>query len=360
MWKKVLWTILLVVIVIIGSGYWFFGLVEKHPDIAALKATQPDQLEYLKHAVDIKRGRILIVVTSTNKMGDTDKYTGYELTELSRAYYIFEVNGFAVDIASPLGGRPPVVIDNDDMGELDYAFLNDELAQNKVRHSLALSTVDPDNYAAVYFVGGKGAMFDFPDNQAIQQLVQNYAEQGKVIGAVCHGPAALVNVSLSNGAPMLQGREVVSFTNAEELFLIPEAATIFPFLLESKLQQQGARFSGGPNYLEQVVVDNKLVTGQNPWSVWLLAESMIQALGYEPVLRQLDRQEHSVKLLQIYHDYGFEMAATELNLMLNSAKQYPDRNLILMHGIVGVMQGDFGKAIDLVRLAHRVKNWSSS
>ena len=360
MWKKILLTILIVVVAIVGAGYWFMGLVEKHPDITALKATTPAQVEYLNRQVNTQRGRILMVVTSTDKLGVTGKSTGYELTELSRAYYIFQVNGFASDIASPLGGKPPVIIDKDDMGELDYAFLNDEQAQYKVQHSLVLSEVNPDDYAAVYFVGGKGAMFDFPDNHTIQTLVQKYYEQDKVIGAVCHGPAALVNVKLRNGQSLLKGKEVVSFTNAEELFLIADAAEIFPFMLESKLTEQGATFKGGPNYLEQVVADNKLITGQNPWSVWHIAEAMVTALGYSPVARQADKQEYAVKLLQIYHDFGFDMAQTELRHMLNSGIQYPDRNLLLMHGIVGAMEWDLAKTVDLTRLASQVKSWQEN
>ena len=102
--------------------------------------------------------QILAVVTSTDVMGASGKTTGYELTELARAYYVFEANGFEVDIASPLGGQPPVVIDGDDMKQFDFAFLNDPVAQNKVSHSIAVADVDPQDYEAVYFVGGKGAM----------------------------------------------------------------------------------------------------------------------------------------------------------------------------------------------------------
>ncbi|MEQ8803166.1 MAG: type 1 glutamine amidotransferase domain-containing protein, partial [Haliea sp.] len=98
-------------------------------------------------------------MTSTGEMGESGKRTGYELTELSRAYYVFTANGFTVDIASPDGGQPPVVIDDDDMGEFDYAFLNDPVARSKVINSTAVASINPEEYAAVYFVGGKGAMW---------------------------------------------------------------------------------------------------------------------------------------------------------------------------------------------------------
>src|SRR5690606_7203536 len=109
--------------------------------------------------------------------------TGYELTELSRAYYVFQANGFVVDIASPLGGKPPVVIDDDDMGVFDYAFLNDSIAQKKANNTIAMQAVNADEYAAIYFVGGKGAMYDFPQNKYIQSIVRDFYESGKVIGA---------------------------------------------------------------------------------------------------------------------------------------------------------------------------------
>ena len=161
---------------------------------------------------------------------------------MARAYYVFEANGFEVDIASPQGGNPPRVIDDEDMKEYDYAFLNDAVAQNKVQNSIPMAKVDPEQYQAVYFVGGKGAMFDFPDNPHIKSLIRKYYETGKVVGAVCHGPAALVNVTLSNGKPLLANKTISSFTSEEELFLIPDAREVFPFLLQEKLTEQGANF----------------------------------------------------------------------------------------------------------------------
>lgn len=266
-WSLISFTSL--IILLVSFGFWFFSLLpidEIKERLKTLETSSVDSLPYLSEDVIPNRGKILAVVTSSNTMGDSGKSTGYELTELSRAYYVFQANGFEVDIASPLGGKPPVVIDDDDMGEFDFAFLNDSIAQYKTAHTIAMNDVDVDAYQGVFFVGGKGAMFDFPDNMAIQSLVRNYHQSGKVIGAVCHGPAALVNVTLDNGRPLIENKKVSGFTNKEELLLIPEAKSIFPFLLQDKLAAQGAQFNEGAMYLEKISHDENLITGQNPWS----------------------------------------------------------------------------------------------
>ncbi|MFZ1809386.1 MAG: type 1 glutamine amidotransferase domain-containing protein, partial [Cyclobacteriaceae bacterium] len=296
------------------------------------------------------RGKILAVVTSADLMGSSGKSTGYELTELSRAYYVFQANGFEVDVASPLGGLPPVVIDGDDMKEYDYAFLNDSDAQAKVKNSIAMADVEPDAYEAVYFVGGKGAMFDFPENKHIQSLVSAYYESGKVVSAVCHGPAALVNVKLSDGSSLLANKTVSSFTNAEELFLIPDAPQIFPFLLQDKLTENGARFNEGFLYLNTVSKDGNLVTGQNPWSTWEVAESVIAQLGYAPKPRFITREENSISVLGTFEAEGYSKAKSTIDQFCTEDALSIDREIIAVHSIVAAMQFELGKTINLIRL----------
>ena len=282
----------------------------------------------------------------------TGKSTGYELTELSRAYYVFTSNGFDVDIASPKGGRPPVIIDKDDMAEFDYAFLNDTKAQQKVGNSLPLADVSADDSEAIYFIGGKGAMFDFPDNTYIQKLVKNMYEEGKTVAAICHGPAALVNVKLSDGNYLLANKQVSSFTNAEELFLISEAETVFPFLLEDKLREQGATMVVGNTYLEQVSHDDNLITGQNPWSIWKTAETVISQLGYQPIKRKISAAEHTNNVLNNYHKNGFTMAKHQLVDLLNEPEELVDKHLLVVHSIVAAMQWEIGDSINFLRLLH--------
>ena len=338
------------IVSIASFGYWFINLLPP-PTVtrAELKKSLASDLPYISDNIIPSRGKILAVVTSTPEMGTSGKKTGYELTELSRPYYVFQANGFDVDVASPLGGEPPVVIDTDDMKEFDYAFLNDELAQEKVTKSIALKDVNPDAYDAIFFVGGKGAMFDFPENKHIQSIVKNYYESGKVVGAVCHGPAALVNVTLDNGQPLLSNKTVSSFTNKEELLLIPEARDIFPFLLQSKLEEKGAQFSEGSIYLNKVSRDGNLITGQNPWSTWEVAEAMIEQLGYEPKKRVISAEEHSIAILGIYGSNGLKQAKSAVK-NYSMSNQIIDKELIAIHSIVGVMQFDLFKTYELIQL----------
>lgn len=343
------------VITLFTFGYWFISLIPKPEAHLDLSKTATTSLPYLSENIIPNRGKILTVVTSTDQMGTSGKKTGYELTELSRAYYVFSANGFEVDIASPKGGQPPVIIDDEDMGRFDFAFLNDPLAQKKAKNTLALSQVDPNAYEAVYFVGGKGAMYDFPDNPDIQSIVRTYFESGKVVGAVCHGPAALVNVRLSNGNYLINGKSLSSFTNNEELFLIPEAKSIFPFLLEDQLVKNGAEFIEGSMYLENVVVQQNIVTGQNPWSTWKLAESMIRQMGYEPKKRRISGEENAIKVLGKYQEHGFESAKALISEMVEG-EQDMNRTLIAMHGIVSGMQWDIMNTIQLIRLLKYAKN----
>ena len=246
------------------------------------------------------------------------------------------------------------------MGLFDYAFLNDSIAQSKTNNSLLLKDVKPEVYEAVYFVGGKGAMFDFPNNKFIQALIQDFHETNKVIGAVCHGPAALVNVTLEDGESFLKNKEVSGFTNKEELLLIPEAASIFPFLLQDKLIAQGAEFNEGSMYLEKVSHDSNLITGQNPWSVWILAETMVRQLGYMPKPRAITAEENAVKVLYSYETKGNENSRAVIKQITEENKQSISRALLIDHSAISILQGNIGKFYDLLRLAAYAKDIESN
>ncbi|MEM7298397.1 MAG: type 1 glutamine amidotransferase domain-containing protein [Bacteroidota bacterium] len=349
-------SILSLVTILVAFGAWFISLIPK-PDKNQGETT-PVELAYLSQDSIPTRGKILAVVTSTDMMGSSGKPTGYELTELSRAYYVFEANGFEVDVASPLGGDPPVVIDNEDMGPFDYAFLNDPIASKKRKNTIPINQIDPEAYDAVYFVGGKGAMYDFPENRYIQNIVRSHYQSDKVVGAVCHGPAALVNVSLDNGQSIVDGKNISSFTNKEELFLIPDAATIFPFLLQEELERKGAQFSDGIMYLENVSHDGNLITGQNPWSTWTLAEKMIVQLGYTPKPRNKTPDELAIKVLMVYEKDGVKNAKQTIDVFYSSEVEELNRTLLAMHAIVGTMQGRIGKTASLIRLLSYAKKKS--
>lgn len=356
-YRKILkWTltsIFALFVILVVFAFWFMSLIPSKD--AALESTTIKDLPYVSQNIIPQRGKILAVVTSTDIMGNTDKSTGYELTELSRAYYVFKANGFEVDIASPLGGKAPVVLDDDDMGPYDYAFLNDAVAQQKTSNTIPINKINAADYEAVFFAGGKGAMFDFPDNKAIQNIVKTLNDSSKVIGAVCHGPAALVNVKQSNGRMLLENKEVSAFTNEEELLLISDAKEIFPFLLQDKLTDQGARFNKGIMYLNNVSHDQNIITGQNPWSTWGMAETMIKQMGYTPKYREITDEENAVEVLTIYETQGLDKAKEKLEAMIVTQQKPVKRVLIAAHSIMAVMQTDLGKFTDMVSLTKYAK-----
>jgi len=339
------------IVFLVAFGFWFMSLIPK-PIIskAAMQQTQPADLPYIAHNIIPQRGRILAVVTSTETMGNSGKETGYELAELSRAYYVFQANGFEVDIASPLGGEAPMVIDSGDMHQYEFAFLNDPVVARKTSNTIAMKDVDPALYQGVFFIGGKGAMFDFPQNKHIQAIIKTHYESGKVVGAVCHGPAALVNVKLSNGQSLLSNKRVSSFTNAEELLLISDAREIFPFLLQEKLTENGANFDEGSLYLNHVSVDGNLVTGQNPWSTWEVAESFIRQMGYKPKTRPITAEENSVAILEVYHQQGYGAAREKIAEFCTENKQPIDRELLAIHSIMAGMQFKISDVAGIIRL----------
>ena len=345
------------IIIFVFFGFWFKSLIP--PKDITLQYTSIGDLPYVSESNIPLRGKILAVVTSTSTMGNSDKRTGYELSELSRAYYTFIANGFDVDIASPKGGKPPVVIDDEDMGAYDFAFLNDSIAQYKTSHTLKVEDVVAANYEALFFVGGKGAMFDFPNNRAIQKLVKEHYQSNKVIGAVCHGPSALVNVILDSGRPLLKNKTVSSFTNEEELLLIAEAESIFPFLLQDKMIEQGANFNEGAMFLEQISHDKNLITGQNPWSTWRLAERMIEQLGYIPKHREMTDEENAVRILSVYKKQGKQDAKKLIETMLIKEKKPVNRVLIAKHSIIAVMKGEVGDFFNMIGLVSFVKKCES-
>ncbi len=347
MWKFLRWSAASIVglAILLGAGGWaYVHSLDLDAEPRGKREATANDLAFVRGGVQERRGRILAVLSSTARFDEGRRKAGYELTELSRAYWVFVANGYEVDLASPAGGPPPQVLD-DGLVDADYAFLNDPQARAKLAATIPLAEVDASRYDAVYFVGGKGAMFDFPGNPDIARIVADIAPRG-VVGAVCHGPAALLGIVQADGRPLLQGRRVTGFTNDEELFLIEEARSVFPFLLQEALEAQAGAFVEGPMYLDNTVVDGPLVTGQNPWSTWSVAEAMVRALGHVPVPRETTREEASVDLLAAYHASGIDHA-----IALKGQGPEPSKHLLLMHAVVAAMQGRLGAAWDLQRLA---------
>jgi putative intracellular protease/amidase len=218
--------------------------------------------------------RILIATTSHAVKGTTGEPTGAYLSEVAHPYIAFEKAGYAIDMASVAGGKIP--LDGvQDADEASRAFLATHAA--KLESSQAAAAVDPSRYDAIFFAGGHGAVWDLPDNAAFQRLTTAIYERGGIVAAVCHGPAALVNVKLSSGRYLVDGKDVSAFTNEEERAV--KLDTVVPFLLADALEAHGAKHQPAPNWQKKVVVSERLVTGQNPASATGVAEGVVALLS---------------------------------------------------------------------------------
>jgi putative intracellular protease/amidase len=222
---------------------------------------------------------VLMVLTSHAQLGDTGKPTGFFLGELTHPLEVFEKAGVPVELVSIKGGEPPVDgLDLDD--PVNARYWNDPEFRAKLSATKRLAALNPSDYAGVYFSGGHGTMWDFPDDEAVQKAARELYESGAPVGAVCHGPAALVNVKLSDGTYLVAGKEVSAFTNAEEEKV--ELTKVVPFLLATKLEERGAKHLPAPDFEKQVVASGNLVTGQNPASAAGVAEKMVELLKGQP------------------------------------------------------------------------------
>ena len=218
---------------------------------------------------------VLIVLTSHAKLGDTGKPTGFFLGELTHPLEVFEKARVPVELASIQGGEPPV--DGLDLkDEINARYWNDPEFRAKLAATKQLSELDPADYSAVFFSGGHGTMWDFPDDAAVQKFAREIYEADSPVGAVCHGPAALVNVKLSDGSYLVAGKEVSAFTNSEEEKV--GLTKVVPFPLATKLEERGAKHIAAPDFEKQVVASGKLVTGQNPASASGVAEKIVGLL----------------------------------------------------------------------------------
>lgn len=240
--------------------------------------------------------RNVLVVVSGNGADGGKTRPGFEMDELAQAYAIFAENGLAVEIASPAGGA--VTADAFDPSKpYNKRFLGDATAVAKLGATRALADVREENFGAVFIVGGKGAMFDLPVNADLKALLAATHARGGVIGAVCHGPAALVNVPLADGSSLARGRRMTGFSNEEERLFGKNWAARFPVLLEDGLRGAGAQFSAAPMMLSHVVSDGGLVTGQNPYSTPAAAEAVVRAMGLTPKARLPWQDERSIALI---------------------------------------------------------------
>ena len=227
--------------------------------------------------------KILIVTTSHTAMPHEAAPTGVWYEELAGPYYAFVDAGHAVTIASIRGGVVPID-PRSLVGEAVSAsvrrFQDDPEALAAARQSQAVADLDARDYDALFLAGGHGTMWDFPDNAALGRTITDALDAGRIVAAVCHGPAGFIGVRRADGAPLVAGRSIACFTDSEERAVHLDDQV--PFLLATRLASLGARLSAGPDFQPQVVTDGTLMTGQSPNSAVPLAASVNAAMRAAP------------------------------------------------------------------------------
>ncbi len=216
---------------------------------------------------------VLFVLTNAAEIGPQHRATGYFYPEVAHPFEVLDAAGIAVEFASPLGGEPP----HDGYDESDPAqrAFSRSAAIRRMARSRKLSEVDVLAYDAIFFPGGLGPMVDIAKDPDVKAAVLRAWNGGKVVAAVCHGPVALLGVTLEDGTPLVQGRRLTAFSNAEEAGY---AQADVPFLLEDALRAAGADFSSTAPWQSKLVVDGRLITGQNPASGAAVGEAIVAAL----------------------------------------------------------------------------------
>jgi putative intracellular protease/amidase len=203
--------------------------------------------------------RVLIALTSHSELGDTGRSTGFYASEAAEPWEVFQSAGFDVELVSVAGGRPPVDgVDAADLAQQRF------FAAADLDHTKTAAELDAADYDAIFYAGGHGTMWDFPGAKDLAALGAAIYERGGVVAAVCHGPSALVELRLSDGSYLVDGKNVAGFTNSEEAAV--GLTDVVPFLLADELTARGAKHHPAADFTDQVITDDRLVTGQNPAS----------------------------------------------------------------------------------------------
>jgi putative intracellular protease/amidase len=236
--------------------------------------------------------KVLIVITSHSVLGDTGYPTGVWLPEMTHPYYALKNAGFEIDIASPKGGNVPIdpysipsyIYSTNRDDPMTEKFLRTPEDITRINNTLRLSSLNSSDYSAVVFPGGNGATYDFPWDKDVNRIASEIYEQGGIVAAVCHGPAALLNATLSDGTPLVKGMNVTGFSNEEEAIteILVGAKNVIPFFLEDEFPKRGATFKKDDVHEPNIVVSGeagRLITGQNPESAMNVGEKVVEMLS---------------------------------------------------------------------------------
>src|SRR5271167_1708044 len=222
--------------------------------------------------------KIVIVLTSHDQLGNTGKTTGFWLEEFAAPYFVFRDAGVQLTLASPNGGQPPVDPKSDlpeNQTPAMTRFKQDQTAPLALSQTVKLADVKSDDYDTVFYVGGHGPMWDLAESPVSIALLESFYNSGKVIALVCHSPGVLRHVTYK-GEPLVKGKRVTGFTNGEEEEM--KLTHVVPFLVEDELLRLGAIFEKKADWQPFVVIDGRLITGQNPASSISTAQALLKLM----------------------------------------------------------------------------------
>jgi len=223
--------------------------------------------------------KVLIVLTSHDRLGDTGRKTGFWLEELAAPYYAFKDAGAEIVLASPKGGRPPLdpkSNEPDFQTDLTRRFEADPGAMAQLASTVPLGSVSQAAFDTVFYPGGHGPLWDLAEDPASIGLIESFVAAGKPVGFVCHAPGVLRHVRAPDGRPLVEGKRVTGFTNSEEAAV--GLLDVVPFLVEDELKAKGGVYSKGADWASYVVRDGLLITGQNPGSSAEAASVLLERL----------------------------------------------------------------------------------
>ena len=224
--------------------------------------------------------KILMVLTSHDKLGNTGRKTGFWLEELAAPYYVFKDAGAEIVLASPKGGQPPLDPKSNEPNfqtDLTRRFEADAAANAQLASTVRLDSVKQQDFDTVFYPGGHGPMWDLAEDQNSIELMESFLAAGKTFAVVCHSPGALRHVKTPDGKLFVDGKTVTGFTNSEEDAV--ELTKVVPFLVEDELMSLGATFSKVKNWGVHTVTDGQLITGQNPASSGPAAKVVLETLN---------------------------------------------------------------------------------
>lgn len=223
--------------------------------------------------------KVLFVLTSHDKLGDTGEKTGFWLEEFAAPYYVFKDAGVDIILASPEGGEPPL----DPKSELEEyqteatrRFENDNEAQKLLSHTVKLSKISADDFDAVFYPGGHGPLWDLSENNDSISLIETMYSSGKIVSAVCHAPGVLRHTKNDDNSSLVKGKSVTGFSNTEEEAV--GLTNVVPFLVEDELMNKGGNYSKSDDWKPFIIEDGNLITGQNPASSVQVAEAVLNKL----------------------------------------------------------------------------------